>query len=388
MNNSFLQRTAFSTTSVQPNTSRSTTLSPTEITLEASDGMRLAAQVWKSPSSTDTNSSISSTSIPPTKRRRILALHGWMDNAASFHLLAPRIVQAFPNTELVALDLIGHGRSSHKSRDGPPVVLAEAVYYVAEAIEQLQWYSDQDSEVGEQEQQLKRTTPFTLIGHSMGAAISCLYSAAFPEQIQSLVLLDGVGPLARDPRDVAKHVRGHVQRRLRGVVSKNSRLGTSPNATTTTTTAAVRMYPSLEAAVRARCQTARNFPGNQSLSKEAAEQLVRRGSASASATSSETVEGIFFTHDPRLTWPSLQYFTVEQTEAVYRDIQCPTCLLLAQDGWGPALFVSPTTQARVVEELLQPIVVKTLKGSHHFHADPNDAEEVLREVIEFLNIYA
>lgn len=39
----------------------------------------------------------------------ILALHGWLDNAASFERLAPMLDGCF----VVAPDLIGHGRSGH-----------------------------------------------------------------------------------------------------------------------------------------------------------------------------------------------------------------------------------------------------------------------------------
>jgi pimeloyl-ACP methyl ester carboxylesterase len=79
--------------------------------------------------------------------------------------------------QVVAIDFPGHGLSSHKSIDGPPALLAESIFYVNEALHQLAW----DHE----------TKPFTLIGHSMGAAIACLYAAAFPEQINKLILLEG-----------------------------------------------------------------------------------------------------------------------------------------------------------------------------------------------------
>jgi len=56
--------------------------------------LRLAAQVWGDP-------------LLP----RLLALHGWLDNAASFDRLAPLLCEHF---HIVALDLPGHGRSGHR----------------------------------------------------------------------------------------------------------------------------------------------------------------------------------------------------------------------------------------------------------------------------------
>src|SRR5690606_29019174 len=41
---------------------------------------------------------------------RVLALHGWLDNAASFTPLAA----ALPELDLVALDLPGHGHSAYR----------------------------------------------------------------------------------------------------------------------------------------------------------------------------------------------------------------------------------------------------------------------------------
>jgi pimeloyl-ACP methyl ester carboxylesterase len=292
-----------------------------ERTFICSDGLRLASQ-WYPPSA--------------LTKRRILLLHGWMDNCRSFWKLAPSLHT--PDTELVAMDFPGHGKSQHKSKDGPPLLLAEGAYYVGEVLHQLGWTNDT-----------------TLIGHSMGAAIALTYAAAFPDQIHKLVLLEGAGPLSRDAQDVAHHVRRHVQRRLEGIIKPP------------------RTYPSIEKAAETRQTTATLSPGNQYLSKEAALELVMWAMK-------ETPDGGFaFQHDPRLQWPSLLYMTHDQVEALQCAVQCPTALLLAQDGWP-----FDETQREGVLQRLRPILYDTLPGSHHFHADPDQADEVARRVEQFL----
>jgi pimeloyl-ACP methyl ester carboxylesterase len=161
----------------------------TELTLTCADGIQMAAQQWRSGETIEDSSNGSTNS-----RRRILCLHGWMDNCRSFHYLAPTLLAQLEQqqpTDLIALDFVGHGWSTHKSIDGPPVVLAELAFYIAEAVRQLQWSNSTTTAAGESNTASTSATPFTLIGHSMGAAIACIYAAAFPEQVQKLVLLEG-----------------------------------------------------------------------------------------------------------------------------------------------------------------------------------------------------
>jgi pimeloyl-ACP methyl ester carboxylesterase len=193
------------------------TTSAVDITLTCSDGIQLAGQVWKVTTGSPTSIAHNNHDIPTTQaniHRRILCLHGWMDNCRSFHYFAPNLLRHLhtpmsplptadvlngtttTTTEIVALDLPGHGWSSHRSLDCPPIVLPEAIYYVAEAIHQLQWCTPTPTKqsttvVNDEPQEPSTPSTFTLVGHSMGAAISCLYAAAFPEQIQHLVLLEG-----------------------------------------------------------------------------------------------------------------------------------------------------------------------------------------------------
>ena len=222
----------------------------------------------------------------------------------------------------------------------------------------------------------KNTGQVTLVGHSMGAAISCFYAACFPEQVNQLVLLDGAGPLDRNPRDIAKHVRSHVTRRF----TDNNHLQRKP-----------RIYPTLELAVETRCKTAENFPGNQWLSTAASTEMVLRGTEPVGSGGEENYDsqqqlqqqqtGFRFRHDPRLQWPSCQFVSWEQVMALYQDLNCPTALLMAEHGW-------PKDEAKLQKtlELIQPDMYDILPGSHHFHADPETAGLVAEKVLEFLDL--
>lgn len=311
----------------------------TERSFLCSDGMRIAAQRWNGGNN---NSS----------PHRILCLHGWLDNCRSFYRLAPALMES--DADVVALDFVGHGLSSHKSADGPPINLSDNAFYVAEAVRQLEWDS------------------FVLIGHSMGAAVSLIYAAAFPEQVEKLVLLEGASPLTRKAKDVAKHVRASVERRQMG----NALLYPEYNVNESASTKQPRTYPNIDLAVEARCKTATLSPGNQYLSPEASRAMVER------ATMEVDGGGVQFRHDVRLQWPSLQYMTDEQVVGLFETVNSQAvCLILAKDGWPV-----DETRKQAATKKLQPAVFQTLPGSHHFHADPETAGAVADEVKKFLEL--
>lgn len=345
-----------------------------ELTLQCSDGMVIAAQQWYAKANPLEDRE------GETRTRNILCLHGWLDNCRSFSRLGPALAERLTRTDtdgiqvtntdvnLVAIDFLGHGLSSHKSLDGPSILLSESAFYVSEAIEKLGWWKEDksnkrkkldDGTAASTTTSPNNNVPFTLIGHSMGASVACVMAACFPERIDRLVLLDGAGPLARPADGIAKHIRSHIERRQAG----NAKLVMESRI----------IYPSVDVAVRLRRKTATGLPGNQYLSVEAAKEMILRGSEIDD-------EGrVKFLHDPRLRWPSAHYFTAEQTEALYKDIQCPTCLLRAEDGWP----VEEEKAERLIQ-ILKPKVMKTLRGSHHFHADPLTSLAVAEEIIKFL----
>lgn len=305
--------------------------------------------------------------------------------------MAPSLLAKGCASEIIALDFPGHGKSDHKGMDAPPQLLSEYAHYVAEVTDHFDSDYYDDHNHNEQTQNAKQTLEespkWTMVGHSMGAGVSVVFAAAWPEKMEQLVLLEAMGPLARNARDAAKHVRiASDKRRTSNKVlypqfSSQSKSTSSPKSSKPSSTRGrgVRTYPTIEKAIETRIQTARLSPGSQYISKEAATAMVQRSTQSASAPNLNTGKEVVFAHDPRLNWPSLQYNTHEQVEAFLQDIACPTCVVLAEDGWP----ISSSMKERAVQ-LLQPTQYETFPGSHHHHADPNHAGPVIDFVAEFL----
>ena len=92
----------------------------------------------------------------------VIALHGWLDNAASFDLMLPFL----SDMHVIALDCAGHGGSSFRSADSGYNIWQDIAEVLGVA-DQMGW--DQ----------------FALLGHSRGAIISTLIAGAFPDRISS-----------------------------------------------------------------------------------------------------------------------------------------------------------------------------------------------------------
>ena len=243
----------------------------------------------------------------PTDGPPVLALHGWLDNSASFDGLAPEL----PALHLVALDLAGHGRSQHRHPSVTPHFIDWAPEVVAIA-DSLGW------------------DRFSLIGHSMGAGISTLVSGAFPDRVQRLVLLEGAGPLAADASRAPTQLASAVE-------DENRAASTSQ-----------KVFPDLEAAIAARMR-------DSDLDREAARLLVERGTEKVG-------DGVRFTHDPRLKTRSRTRLPENQVLAFLGSITCPVLAVRALQGWP---FPKEVVMARLA--VIKDLETAEIEGGHHVH---------------------
>lgn len=263
-----------------------------ELTIDI-PGFTIAYKTWGDPC------------LPP-----MLALHGWLDNANSFDLLAPYLDKQF---YLIAVDLPGHGHSTHLPA-GCNYHFIDGIFTTLQIIKSL----------GHRQ--------IHLLGHSMGACLASLVAGVAPEQILSLVLIEGLGPFSNPDKTCREQLANYLH-----LASKEIAKAAKP-------------YPSLEMAAKAR--TRRGY-----LSHEHAEILCQRGVL-------KKQNAFYWRHDRRLLISSPLTMTEGQVLSCLKAIVAKSCLIWADKGFA---FNDKIIQKRV--KAVKALQAHHLKGGHHIHME-------------------
>ncbi|MCM8537594.1 MAG: alpha/beta hydrolase [Lentisphaeraceae bacterium] len=251
----------------------------------------------------------------------IVALHGWLDNSASFEPMAPLL----PHTTY-ALDLPGHGHSTHLP-DGNWYHFIDYVEKTREIIKGLSIDS------------------FILIGHSMGAAVAIILASTFPESVRQLIMIDGIGPLVTLPKETPKT--------LRQAILSREHLSNKKK----------RYFQSIDQAAELR----KSVGG---LSLKAATTLVKQ-------QLKHDENGYSWTYDSKLSHKSSLRMTPDQLRAFYAELSCPTLLIKATNG-----ILKNSSYKNYIEDL-ECIEEIELTGEHHLHMD--HAELISDCAVNFLS---
>lgn len=238
-----------------------------------------------------------------------LGLHGWLDNAATFDRLAPLL----PRLDLVSLDLPGHGKSEHR----PPHTRYRYLDYVDDVIaaaDRLEW------------------PQFTLLGHSMGGGIACLAAAAFPDRVNRLILIEGLGAVTGERMDMPARLRRSVE----ALKPQADHAAPAPRP--------------FDVLVRARTAAGR-------IRRDSAEILVRRSARPVG-------DGYLWRSDPQLRRPFSLFFTNEIMLSFLSAITAPVLLVTATDGTLRKRHYYPS-RVKAIRSLRE----ITLPGHHHLHLD-------------------
>ncbi|KAI9352260.1 Alpha/Beta hydrolase protein [Zopfochytrium polystomum] len=328
-----------------------------DISIDTGHGYRVAASVWSSSSvASSRGEKSSSSSSPGGGRLRVLAMHGFLDNAATWDVFLGRIFAVAPDAlEVVAIDFAGHGFSDHWPRQCN-YALAEQAEAAALVVDQLGWES------------------FALLCHSMGAEIGCLIAAALNDRVSHYIAIEGLGPWRGvKPMSATEDLRLYIDSRNRMFRPK-------------------KVHETVDAAAAARMK------GMHPLSRDAARTLIRRSlspadapsspttsppssstSSTSSTTSSSSTAGVIWSSDQRVSLP-FQYVYAESAVAEFlAAISCPTLTV-----WGHTGMWNEFNVRGRAGLLGGGATVVTMPGGHHLHLEPDTAGPAIMETLLWL----
>jgi pimeloyl-ACP methyl ester carboxylesterase len=279
--------------------------SPEPLSLEI-PGLRIAAKAWG-----------------PRDGPRVLATHGWLDNANTWDRLAPEL----PGFRIVSIDFPGHGLSEHKSPAVP--------YHFLDLMAELSFVAD-----------ALKWDRFSLLGHSMGAGVSSMLAGTIPERVERMILVESLGPLVEDPDEAPVRMQMAIEAEKKRRAPKK------------------RSYASLD-------EAAEKIAAVTNMEEPSARILIERGMV-------QTEDGFEWRADNRLRIPSRVRFSERQVHAFLARITCPILLIRALDGWE---FDEELMAARVAK--LAEVRMAELPGRHHLHLDtPTAVADLVRPFLQ------
>ena len=255
----------------------------------------------------------------------IIALHGWLDNAATYDLLAPCLSQY----RVIALDFAGHGHSSYRPSGMRYHVLdnVDDVIGLADALDLEQ---------------------FVLIGHSMGAGIASYTAASFPERVSKLIMIEGIGTVSSPAVEAPKILRQSIEELKKAGAKRKP------------------IYERKEEAIAARAQSIGG------ISMEASAMLCARGL--------EVIEGGFtWRSDPRLKMASSLRLTDELVNSFLAVLTMPVLVIRAEQSFVALSYTLQERAGRIADCRLV-----SLPGNHHLHLEAATYSAVAAAVQDFL----
>ncbi len=250
----------------------------------------------------------------------LLLIHGGRDHCRNWDWVAERLRHDY---HIIAPDLRGHGDSAWAV--GSSYALGDFVYDIAHLVKQ------------------KTDAPVSIISHSMGGAISLLYTGSFPETVKKLAVIEGI---IMSPTEFETLRNTPLRERMARWVEQLRDLSSRQ----------ARKYATLDEALE------RMRSENPFLSPEHARHL--------------TLHGVNQNEDGTFSWKFDNYirafapygFSAAEITSLWREISCPTLLIHGADSW------MSTPQKNGALEFFANAQTATIeKAGHWVHHDRLDA---------------
>lgn len=246
---------------------------------------------------------------PATAPTTVVFLHGWLDHCHGFDWL---IAQLPAEWRTFALDFRGHGESDPLPRGASHA------------------FTDH---VGDVEALVRHfgLSKLHLVGHSLGGSVALVYAAARPALVQSLTLIEALGPSGGEPARAVDRIRDHVDDLFKPVRR--------------------RVYATVEEA------GTRVAEANSSYAPAVAQHMAKYGTAPVDG-------GVVFRGDPMVKRTSGMAYDEAQILALCAAVACPVQVIQGSNG----MTLDDAVMDARLKALRSPKVTK-IEGGHHVHLD-------------------
>lgn len=252
----------------------------------------------------------------------LLAFHGWQDNCGTFD----RLIPLMPKTiSVLAIDLPGHGRSSHFPAGVQYHIFWDYLPVLRRIVKHFGWKK------------------VKLMGHSLGAALCFMYAATFPDEISQYITIDLIAPTVRCLKKNASVLGSCIDRALAYETLPVSKL---PCYT----------YDEMV--------TIAEDAYDGSIDRKSAEILMIRGMNKAPAKHSK--DGYFYSRDLRLKVAAMGIFSLEQVLTFAECIKCNVLNIRAIPGlkWDREEVIPIILDAIGKNANME---YHEVNGTHHLH---------------------
>jgi pimeloyl-ACP methyl ester carboxylesterase len=265
-----------------------------------------------------------------------LALHGWQDNCGTFDRLIPLLKIDSP---ILTIDLPGHGKSSNYPKGMQYYLFWDGITLIRRIVKYHRW------------------TQVTLLGHSLGGALSFMYAACFPEEVAKFISIDIAGPTVRD--------RIMLAAKTGDCIDKFLNYETLPESKMPCYDYDEMIQLVLEA-----------YQGSVDL--ESVKVLMKRGMAKT-----KNGKGYHFSRDLRLKVSMMGMFSEEQVLTYASQIRCEVLNIRGKPGMA---FGDPNMYPKVIEKMRENarrLVYQEVEGTHHLHlVTPERISEIVTDFLQ------
>jgi pimeloyl-ACP methyl ester carboxylesterase len=339
--------------------------------------------------------------------KRVLLLHGWMDNAGSFDNMVPKLKHK-DGLYIVALDLPGHGKSS-QFPPGSSYSDMNIVMEIRRCLTELKWIqpvprklvngegspkpgggrmitsASQNSIASMNDSSGKQQKKFTIIGHSLGGGLALFYASLYPNDVDDVISLDFIKARSPPIHDLLQDTAETIDQFIETVPSQSpfsspvlSKSSASSNHPANRQADKGQVVVSQEAAIVATIEAHRLLGV---LTREDATCLLKRSTVAVSTPPNSVI----YSRDLRLQSMLNLRENIEIHKVMFNRVSCNVLIIVGKFGMyggGDEFYTDKMDEViQFYKERARNLRVQWINADHYLHMNRP------QETAEFINAY-